>query len=390
MSRGKLSAVVALGLALTLSAGMAPAAASASPAETRQVRVALTKVATAAAPTAGAVGPDGSVWIGERAGAVRVLDDQGLSEPVVDITGETTTDGERGIADIAFNPDFTRFYLSYTDIDGHSTVDEFDVVDGEVREDTRRTVLFQEQPGPAHNSGHIAFGPDGMFYISLGDGDFSLEGDPYDNGQNLGTLLGKVLRIDLDAGDPYGIPPDNPFVDVPGARGEIWAYGLRNPWQFSFDAANGDMWLGDVGHLEREEINLAPAGVGGQNYGWPLMEATRPHRGTEPADHSPPVHEWQHGLSGVCDSVTAGFAYRGDDIPDLQGSFVFADYCSGDLQALETQNGQVTEVLDLGANAGWVSTFVQGLDNELYVFDMGGFGGGGGTPSGSVYRIGPA
>lgn len=352
--------------------------------------MALTQVATASAPTAGAAGPDGTVWIGERAGAVRVLDDQGLSDPVIDITGETTTDGERGIADIEFNPDFTRFYLSYTDIDGHSTVDEFEVVDGEVQADTRRTVFFQEQPGPAHNSGHIAFGPDGMFYISLGDGDYSPEGDPYDNAQNLGTLLGKVLRIDLSAGDPYGIPPDNPFVDVPGARGEIWAYGLRNPWHFSFDAENGDMWIGDVGHLEREEINLAPAGAGGQNYGWPLMEATRPHRGTEPPDHAPPVHEWQHGLTGFCDSVTAGYAYRGEEIPDLQGSFVFADYCSGDLQALQVQNGQVTEVLDLGANAGWVSTFVQTRDNELYVIDMGGFGGGGGTPTGAVYRIGPA
>jgi glucose/arabinose dehydrogenase len=376
---------------LTLSAGIAPAAASASPAETQQVQVALTQVATAAAPTAGAAGPDGTVWIGERAGTVRVLDGQGLSEPVIDITGETTTDGERGIADIEFNPDFTRFYLSYTDINGHSTVDEFDVVDGEVQADTRRTVFFQEQPGPAHNSGHIAVGPDGMFYISLGDGDFSLEGDPYDNAQNLGTLLGKVLRIDLSAGDPYGIPPDNPFVEVPGARGEIWAYGLRNPWQFSFDAENGDLWIGDVGHLEREEINLAPAGAGGgQNYGWPLMEATRPHRGTEPPDHAPPVHEWQHGLTGVCDSVTAGFAYRGDGIPELQGSFVFADYCSGDLQALQMQNGQVTGVLDLGANAGWVSTFVQTRDNELYAIDMGGFGGGGGTPTGAVYRIDPA
>ncbi|WP_049567202.1 PQQ-dependent sugar dehydrogenase [Streptomyces sp. SBT349] len=389
MSLRKLSAVAATtALVVALAAGTSPTASSQSSAQPQQVQVALTQVATAASPTAGTAGPNGTIWIGERAGTIRVLDDQGLGEPVIDITGETTTDGERGVADITFNPDFTRFYLSYTDIDGHSTVDEFEVIDGEVQVDTRRTIFFQEQPGPAHNSGHIAFGPDGLFYISLGDGDYSPEGDPYDNAQDLSSLLGKILRIDLDAGDPYGIPADNPFVDDPDARGEIWAYGLRNPWQFSFDAESGDLWIGDVGHLTREEINVAPVGVGGQNYGWPNMEGTLPHRGPEPPDHTSPVHEWEHGLSGFCDSVTAGFAYRGDAIPDLRGSFVFSDYCTGDLQALQTQDGQVTGVLDLGANAGWVSTFVQGLDNELYVIDMGGFGS---EPlAGAVYRIDPA
>jgi glucose/arabinose dehydrogenase len=378
-SRRILAIVCTLGFAATI----APAPTQAA----EQVTVALTQVATAQAATAGAAGPGGAIWVGERAGAVRVLTDQGLSAPI--LTVETTTDGERGLAGLTFDPDFSHFYVSYTDLQGHNTVEEFDVVDGQVQVDSRREIFFAEQPGPAHNSGHIAFGPDGMFYISLGDGDYSPEGDPYQNGQNLGTLLGKVLRIDLDAGDPYGIPADNPFVDDPAARGEIWAYGLRNPWQFSFDAETGDMWIGDVGHLTREEIDFAPAGVGGQNYGWVNMEGTLLHQGTEPPDHVPPVYEWEHGTGGsFCDSVTAGFVYRGKAIPDLRGSFVFANYCSGDLQALELSDGQVTGVLDLGVNAGWVSTFVQTLDNELYVFDMGPYGAPGGeTP---IYRIDPA
>jgi glucose/arabinose dehydrogenase len=384
-SRRILAAVGTLGFAVaTLPAGVPTPTQAAQP---RQVEVTLTQVATAQAATAGAPGPNGTLWVGQRAGAVRVLTDQGLSAPV--LTVQTTTDGERGLAGITFDPDFSHFYVSYTNLQGHNTVDEFDVVDGQVQVDTRRMVFFAEQPGPAHNSGHIAFGPDGMFYISIGDGDYSTEGDPYQTGQNLGTLLGKVLRIDLDAGDPYGIPADNPFVDNPAAKGEIWAYGLRNPWQFSFDAETGDMWLGDVGHLTREEIDFAPAGVGGQNYGWSNMEGTRLHRGTEPPNHVPPVYEWEHGTGGgFCDSVTAGFVYRGNAIPDLRGSFVFTNYCSGDLQALELQNGQVTGVISLGANAGWASTFVQTLDNELYVFDMGPFfGPGGETP---LYRIDPA
>jgi glucose/arabinose dehydrogenase len=379
MSRSKiLAAVAAVGLVLT------PLTASAQPVA---IQVSLTQVATAVAPTAGAAGPNGTLWIGERAGTVRVLSAEGLSAPV--LTVQTTTDGERGLAGLTFSPDFSHFYVSYTDLQGHNTVEELDVVDGQVQVDSRRTIFFQEQPGPAHNSGHIAFGPDGMFYISIGDGDYSTEGDPYQTGQDLGTLLGKVLRIDLNAGEQYGIPADNPFVDTPGARGEIWAYGLRNPWQFSFDAETGDMWIGDVGHLQHEEIDLAPAGQGGLNFGWSNMEGTRLHRGTEPANHVPPVHEWVHGTDNAfCDSITGGFVYRGSAIPELRGHFVFANYCSGVLKALQLANGQVTGVLDLGADAGWVSTFVQTLDNELYVFDMGPYGAPGGATG--IYRIDPA
>jgi glucose/arabinose dehydrogenase len=388
--RGFLATIAAIGLAVPTGAAATDGAAATGPGPLAapgplQVEVTLTQVASALGPTAGTPGPGGTIWIGERAGRVRVLDDQGLGEPVLDITGETTTDGERGLAGMTFDDDFSHFYLSFTNLDGHNVVDEFEVVDGEPQLDTRRTIFFQEQPGPAHNSGAVAFGPDGMFYISIGDGDFSFDGDPFQTGQDLGTLLGKVLRIDLASGDPYGIPPDNPFVNDPAALDEIWAYGLRNPWRYSFDASTGDFWLGDVGHLTREEVNWTQAGVDGQNYGWSQMEGTLV-RGDEPANHVPPVFEWEHTPT-ACTSVTGGYVYRGDAVPDLQGAYVFSDFCNGDIRALSMQDGEVVGETNLGVNGGWVSSFVQGADLELYVLDMGSFDG---STGGVIYRIDPA
>ena len=338
--------------------------------------VTLTPVATAQAPTAGVAGPDGTVWIAERAGRVRVLTADGLGEPVLDISEETTTDGERGLLGIAFDPAFAYFYLSYTDLSGDTAVDEIGVSDGRLRPETRRTVLTQEQPYANHNGGDLTVGPDGMLYVGLGDGGSG--GDPHDHGQDLSTLLGKLLRIDPRAGDPYGIPPDNPFVDRPGARGEIWAYGLRNPWRFSFDAATGDLWIADVGQSAREEIDRLPAGAGaGANFGWSRMEGTRVYSGEEPADHVPPVFEYSTGER--C-SITGGYVYRGGAVPDLRGRYLFSDYCAGDLWALDLAGGEVTGVTDLGVNGGAVVAFVQGPDRELYVLDLGG----------AVYRIDPA
>ncbi|NGN63136.1 PQQ-dependent sugar dehydrogenase [Streptomyces sp. A7024] len=362
---------------LCLVATVALGAASAAPKPTA-AQVSLTKVATAQNPTAGTAGPGGSVWIAERAGTVRVLGDQGLSEPVLDISGETTTDGERGLLGIAFDKDFAHFYISFTNREGTSTVDEFAVADGKLRPDTRRTVLTQTQPYANHNGGDLAFGPDGYLYIALGDGGSG--GDPHGNGQNLGTLLGKLLRIDPGGGDPYAIPPGNPFVGTAGAKPEIWAYGLRNPWRFSFDKGTGDLLIGDVGQNAWEEIDWAPAASkGGENYGWGEMEGNHPYQdGTEPANHVPPIHEYDRGGLGC--SVTGGYVYRGAAVPDLMGQYVFSDYCDGTLRALQIENGKVTGVSDLGANGGEVVAFAQGGDGELYVLDIGG----------GVSRIGPA
>ncbi|WP_406389742.1 PQQ-dependent sugar dehydrogenase [Streptomyces sp. NBC_00887] len=366
--------------AICLVASLALTTASADePAAPRQAaKVTLKKVATAQNPSAGAAGPGGTVWIAERAGTVRVLGPKGLGGPVLDISGETTTDGERGLLGVAFDKRFAHFYISFTNLEGTSTVDEFAVRGGKIQPNTRRTVLTQTQPYSNHNGGDIKFGPDGYLYIAFGDG--GAGGDPHGNGQNLDTLLGKMLRIDPRGGKPYAIPPDNPFVDDPDARDEIWAYGLRNPWRFSFDAGTGDLLIGDVGQSDWEEIDWAPAdSKGGENYGWSQMEGTHPFRGaTEPANHVPPVHEYDR--NGLGCSVIGGFVYRGKAIPNLKGQYVFSDYCDGTVRALQMENGTVTGVSDLGVNGGETVSLVEGCKGELYVLGI----------AGSVSRIDPA
>ncbi|MFE6164395.1 PQQ-dependent sugar dehydrogenase [Streptomyces sp. NPDC056486] len=375
--RTRSSAIIGT-LALVASLALTTASAD-EPATTQQApKVALTKVTTAANPTAGTAGPGGSVWIAERAGTVRVLSKQGLGAPVLDISKETTTDGERGLLGIAFDKKFAHLYISFTNLEGTSTVDEFAVRNGKIRPETRRTVLTQTQPYSNHNGGDIKFGPDGYLYIALGDGGSG--GDPHGNGQKLDTLLGKLLRIDPSGGKPYAIPEDNPFVDDPNAKDEIWAYGLRNPWRFSFDAGTGDLLIGDVGQSNWEEIDWAPAdSKGGENYGWSQMEGNHPFRGgTEPANHVPPAHEYDR--SGLGCSVTGGYVYRGKAIPALKGQYVFSDYCDGTIRALQMKDGKVTGASDLGVNGGEVISFVQGGKGELYVLDIGG----------SISRIDPA
>jgi glucose/arabinose dehydrogenase len=348
------------------------------PTTTGELAVRLTEVAVASAPTAGVVGPDGTVWIAERGGTVRPLGDQGLGEPVLDITGETTTDGECGLLGIAFDEAFAHLYLSYTDLACDTVIARIDVVDGELRPETRTTLLTQEQPFPNHKGGDITFGPDGMLYIGLGDGGSG--GDPFGNGQNIGTLLGKLLRIDPAGGEPYAIPPDNPFAGNPDAREEIWAYGLRNPWRFSFDAATGDLWIADVGQSDREEIDWIAAGTGaGANYGWSIMEGTRQYsEDDEPANHVPPVYEYE--TTDTRCSVTGGYVYRGTGIPELDGWYVFSDYCEGQIRAIRLGEGAVAEEADLEVNGGRVVAFVQDPDRELYALDL----------DGPIYRLEPA
>lgn len=366
--------------AICLAASLTLTAASADePAAARQTaKVVLKKVATAQNPSAGTAGPGGTVWIAERAGKVRVLKGGRLGKPILDISGETTTDGERGLLGVAFDKKFAHFYISFTDLEGTSTVDEFAVRGGTIQPDSRRTVLTQAQPYSNHNGGDIKFGPDGYLYIALGDG--GAGGDPHGNGQNLDTLLGKLLRIDPSGAEPYAIPSDNPFVGDPSARGEIWAYGLRNPWRFSFDSGTGDLLIGDVGQSDWEEIDRAPASSeGGENYGWSQMEGTHPFRGgTEPANHVPPIHEYDR--TGLGCSVIGGFVYRGKAIPELQGQYVFSDYCDGTVRALQMENGKVTGVSDLGVNGGETVSFVQGCKGELYVLGI----------AGGISRIDPA
>nr|WP_246259965.1 PQQ-dependent sugar dehydrogenase [Streptomyces typhae] len=363
---------------MTASLALTTASADESPAPRDTPKVQLKKVATAKNPIAGAAGPGGTVWVAERAGTVRVLSARGLSEPVLDISAETTTDGERGLLGIAFDKKFAHLYISFTNLEGTSTIDEFAVRHGKIRTETRRTVLTQTQPYSNHNGGDIKFGPDGYLYIAFGDG--GAGGDPHGNGQNLDTLLGKLVRIDPRGGKPYAIPKDNPFVGDAKAKGEIWSYGLRNPWRFSFDAGTGDLLIGDVGQSAWEEIDWASAkSKGGENYGWSRMEGNHPFRdATEPENHVPPVFEYDR--NGLGCSVTGGYVYRGKAIPALRGQYVYSDYCDGTVRALKLKNGKVTGVSDLQVSGGEVISFIQGSRNELYVLDIGG----------SVYRIDPA
>ncbi|MFD9865608.1 PQQ-dependent sugar dehydrogenase [Streptomyces niveus] len=336
--------------------------------------VKLTEVAKAQNPIAGAAGPRGTVWIAERAGTVRVLTDSGLSEPVLDISSETTTDGERGLLGVAFDNRLAYFYISYTDLEGTSTIDEIALRNGKLQPQTRRTVFTQTQPYENHNGGDIKFGPDGYLYIALGDG--GAGGDPHGNGQKLDTLLGKILRIDpaggRQTGKPYTIPRNNPFVNDPNALDEIWAYGLRNPWRFSFDSGTGDMLIADVGQSDWEEIDWAPArSRGGENYGWASMEGTHPFRGgTEPANHTRPVFEYDR--NGLGCAVTGGYVYRGQAIPALRGQYLYSDYCDGTVRTLKLKYGKVTGQSDLGVTNGEVISFVQDGAGELYVLAIGG------------------
>ena len=230
-------------------------------------------------------------------------------------------------------------------------------------------VLGVDQPAANHNGGNLVFGPDGLLYIGLGDGGRS--GDPWGNAQNLGVLLGKLLRIDVDSGSPYGIPASNPFVNTPepGVRPEIWAYGLRNPWRFSFDRANGDLFIGDVGqdHYEWVEHQAAGAG-GGQHYGWNLCEGRHSYpKGTDcaAADIVPPIAEYDHSVG--C-SITGGYVYRGGAYPQLVGTYFFADFCSGRFWSLrETTAGGDWQMDTLLATPLRPTSFGEDEDGELYV-----------------------
>jgi glucose/arabinose dehydrogenase len=271
---------------------------------------------------------------------IHVGDPEGafVPEPFLDISDQVDFDGERGLLGLALHPDFTnshRFFINYIGNDGDTVVSEFRRIPGCACADpaSERVLLRIEQPFGNHNGGALAFGPDGMLYVSTGDGGSA--GDPLDAGQDLATLLGKILRIDVDAAEPYAIPADNPFVGTAGARPEIWAYGLRNPWRISFDRQTGDQFIADVGQERWEEVNAQPAGTGGQNYGWRIMEGPEcfdPPQDCDTTGLTMPA-AW-YPLNAEC-AVMGGYVFRGPDIPDLVGGYLFADYCSGNVWAID-------------------------------------------------------
>lgn len=342
------------------------------------VELSLTEVASMDSAIAGAVGPDGVLYLAERAGTVHPLTDDGIGDAVVDISDETTTDSERGLLGLAFAADGSELYLSSTDLDGDTIVTAVAVEDGEVVGDDRREVYSLEQPESNHNGGDIAVGPDDALYVAIGDGGGG--GDPLEAGQDLSTALGTLLRLDPQGGDPYVVPDDNPFVGDDGAVDEIFAYGLRNPWRFSFDRDTDELWIADVGQSDREEVNRVGLDeASGANFGWNLMEGTLEFAGSAPDDHVPPIYEYETGGGEGC-AITGGYVYRGEAIPELRGVYLYADYCEGTVRGLLAGEDGEVEQADLGIDGGQVVSFAQDAEGEIYVLDL----------DGAVHRIDPA
>ena len=330
--------------------------------------------------------PDGTnrIFIVEQTGAVRILENGSLlPEPFLNYSGKVLTRGsEQGLLGFAFHPRYAEngfFYINYIDLKGNTVIARLSVSDDPNAADpnSEKQLLYVQQPYPNHNGGGMVFGPDGFLYMSLGDGGSG--GDPQGNAQNLRNLLGKILRIDVDSGDPYGIPADNPYASATGGeKPENFLYGLRNPWRFSFDRLTGDLYIADVGQNEWEEIDFLAAGEpGGVNYGWDYREGAHPFEGNPPAglELVDPIYEYQHGLG--C-SVTGGYVYRGEALPEFRGVYLFSDFCSGRVWGLlRGGNGafQAQELFQTGWN---VTSFGQDAYGEVYLMDQG---------SGTVYRL---
>lgn len=314
---------------------------------------------------------DAALYVTRRRGAVfRVVGRKATK--ILDWSAHVESGGERGMLGLTFSPDGKRMYAYYIGLrDRDSHLDEWTMKGNRPDPRSRRQILLVDQPDRAdatvHKGGNIAFGPDGMLYLALGDG--GPAGDPPDTSQDMGTLLGKMVRIRVVPGSRgYRVPPDNPFLGAQGARPEILSLGLRNPWRWSFDAKNGDLYLADVGRYAVEEINFLPRnGLGGANFGWNLMEGTRRLGGAPPEDHVPPLHEYPH--TDRC-AVIGGFVYRGDAIPDLHGAYVYGDYCDGKVRALVRGQGAVTADVELGVAIPTLSSFGQGPDGELYAMSI--------------------
>jgi glucose/arabinose dehydrogenase len=315
----------------------------------------------------------GRHFVVEKVGRIRIFQEGGLvGVPFLDITDRVGSAGnEQGLLGLVFHPDYEvngQFYVNYTDLNGNTVIARFTVTDNPdlAAPGSEKVILTQEQPAANHNGGQLAFGPDGYLYIGLGDGGGA--DDRFGNGQNGQTFLGKILRVDVDGGDPYAIPPDNPFVSDASLLDEIWATGLRNPWRFSFDRATGDMYIADVGQDQYEEIDFAPAGEGGQNYGWPIMEGINCFQAATcyRMGYVHPVTQYGHELG--C-AVIGGHVYRGTQHPAMEGVYLFGDNCSGFIWGLRRDASGAWQVAELAATELRLSSFGEDENGELYALD---------------------
>jgi glucose/arabinose dehydrogenase len=328
------------------------------------------------------------LFVVEKGGRIRVIrNDSLLGAPFLDLSGRVATGGEQGLLGLAFHPAYAQnrvFVINYTNSQGDTRISTFragaspDVADPA----SERVILAVDQPFDNHNGGMLAFGPDGMLYIALGDGGSG--GDPQGNGQNRNVLLGKILRLAVADDGTASVPADNPFAGQAGARPEIWSYGLRNPWRFSFDRATGDLYIGDVGQNAVEEINASTdvSQFGrGANYGWNIVEGNScfsPATGCSRAGLTAPVLTYGHGQG--C-SVTGGYVYRGSAIPSLAGHFFYADFCAGWVRSFRLAGALPMEEQEWASlrPGGQVPSFGEDARGELYIL----------STNGTVHRIVP-
>lgn len=379
------SLLLAMGVAAcSSSSGFAPTIPTDSSLDIELVEVAVgleSPVYVTSAPA------DPRLFVVEQPGRIRVIVDGTLrSEPYLDITDRVRFGGEQGLLGLAFDPDFRasgRVFVNYTDLDGNTRIEAFLTQDEGDRADPRTGMLFLEveQPFPNHNGGQLAFGPDDMLYIGLGDGGSG--GDPEGHGQDPSSLLGTILRVNvLDQREPpYRIPADNPFVGDSEIRPEVWQYGLRNPWRFSFDPDRNWMIVPDVGQDLWEEVNVTPIGQGGANFGWNVMEGSQCFGGPGCDAEGLTLPVAVYGHADGC-SITGGYVYRGTQIPALVGRYVYSDYCASWLRTFEiTGSGQARDPLELAVAEplGRVTSLGRDAEGEIYMT----------TVDGRVLRISP-
>jgi glucose/arabinose dehydrogenase len=357
---------LALGLALVLVAACAGEEPSSTPPlPTSPVPLRLVQVGGGFdSPMQVVAGPDpGTLYVVEQEGTIRVLRGSVVEpQPFLDIREQVLSGGEQGLLALALHPDYPedpRFYVHFSNLDGDTRVVEYRA--GEAGAERTRELLAVDQPYPNHNGGQLVFGPDGLLYLGLGDGGAGF--DPEDRSQNLQTRLGKLLRID---------------VDRPDADWTIAANGLRNPWRFSFDRANGDLYIGDVGQDRWEEVDYVPAGTAWPlNFGWDVFEGEERVEDKELTDHGElvdPIATYGHDVG--C-SITGGYVYRGADVPDLQGRYLYGDYCSGTVWSLRVADGAATDVRREQIGLTLLSSFGEDADGELYLVSQ----------TGTVYRL---
>jgi len=317
---------------------------------------------------------DGRIFVVEQAGRIRLVKNGVLqATPFLDITSKVLSGGERGLLSVAFHPQYAVnhfFYVYFTTqtngdirIERYTTTANADVADAA---SSKLIITIPHSSQSNHNGGLLAFGPtDQMLYAGVGDGGGG--GDPLGSGQNFNTLLGSLLRLDVDHGDPYAVPANNPFVGQTNRRGEIWAKGLRNPWRYAFDGPTGLLYIADVGQDAHEEVNVAPVTSGGLNYGWNITEGLSCYNAAtcNRTGLTNPVIDYPH-VSGAC-SITGGYVYRGTAINGLQGHYLYADYCAGFIRSFRYSNGAAVDEKDWGITAQFLTSFGQDFHGELYV-----------------------